>query len=101
MANQKILAQKKGVIEEERFKAQLQRLRETAHDLNQPLMTLLSNIDLMGMDKDNPEKHAQYVEKIEQAGHRIANTVKKIQSICDYDTNPYLFDSPVRDLDKK
>jgi hypothetical protein len=64
-------------------------------------MTLLSNIDLMGMDKDNPEKHAQYVEKIEQAGHRIANTVKKIQSICDYDTNPYLFDSSVKGLDKK
>jgi signal transduction histidine kinase len=101
LANQKILAQKKEVIEEEQFRAQLQMLRETAHDLNQPLMTLLSNIDLMGMDKDNPEKHAQYVEKIEQAGHRIANTVKKIQSICDHDTNPYLFDSSVKGLDKK
>lgn len=101
MANQKILAQKKEVIEEEQFRAQLQMLRETAHDLNQPLMTLLSNIDLMGMDKDNPEKHAQYVEKIEQAGRRIANTVKKIQRICDHDTNPYLFDSSVKGLDKK
>ena len=101
MANQKILQHKKVVTEEERFEAQLQMLRETAHDLNQPLMTLLSNIDLMGMDKDNPEKHAQYVEKIELAGRRIADTVKKIQSICDYDTNPYLFYSPIRDTDKR
>ena len=101
MANQKILQHKKAVTEEEQFRTQLQMLRETAHDLNQPLMTLLSNIDLMGMDKDNPEKHAQYVEKIEQAGRRIADTVKKIQSICYYDTNPYLFDSPIRDPDKR
>jgi signal transduction histidine kinase len=101
LAHQKILQHKKVVTEEEQFRAQLQMLKEAAHDLNQPLMTLLSNIDLMGMDKDNPEKHAQYVEKIEKAGLRIANTVKKIQSICDYDTNPYLFDSPTGGLDKR
>ena len=101
MANQKILQHKKAVTEEEQFKARLQMARETAHELNQPLTTLLSNISLMGMNKDSPEKHAHYVEKIEQAGLRIANTVKKIQSICDYDTNPYLFDSPIRDLDKR
>jgi len=101
LAHQKILQHKKAVTDEEQFRAQLQMLRETAHELNQPLMTLLSSIDLMRMDKDDPEKHAQYVEKIEKAGLRIANTVKKIQSICDYDTNPYLFDSTIRDLDKR
>ncbi|UCF56740.1 MAG: hypothetical protein JSW15_11825 [Deltaproteobacteria bacterium] len=100
LANRKILEQEKVVIEEEQLKALLQMVRETAHELNQPLMALLSNIDLMGMDNDNSEKHAQYVEKIEKAGLRIANTVKKIQTICDYETNLYLINSPIKSLDK-
>jgi len=100
LANHKILEQQELVIEEDRLKVLLEMTRATAHELNQPLMTLLCNIDLMGMDTGNPKKHAQYVDKIEKAGLRIADVVKKIQSICHYETNPNPSNSLVKGLDK-
>jgi len=101
LANHKILEQQKPVIEEDRLKVLLEMARATAHELNQPLMTLLCNIDLMGMDRENPKKQAQYVYKIEKAGLRIADIVKKIQGICHYEPNPNPSNSLVKGLDKR
>ncbi len=80
-ANKKILEQQRAVIEEERLKLLLQMAGTTAHELNQPLMTLLGNIELLGMNENNPEKIKNYIKKIEQAGQRISGIVKKIQTI--------------------
>lgn len=80
-ANRRIMAQQKALIEEERLKVMLQMAGATAHELNQPLASLMGFIDLFEMDKDNPEKVTVYLDKIRSAGHRIANIVKKIQSI--------------------
>ncbi|MBW2609389.1 MAG: response regulator [Deltaproteobacteria bacterium] len=89
-ANKKILEQQKAVIEEERLKVLLQMAGATAHDLNQPLMALLGNIELMVMNKDKPEKLYQHLSRVEEAGTRISEIVKKIQGIHNYETIPYL-----------
>ncbi len=80
-ANQKILEQQKAVIEEERMKVLLQIAGSTAHELNQPLMGLLGNIELMTMNKHNQEKLFRHIDRIEVAGKRISEIVKKIQSM--------------------
>ncbi len=79
-ANEKITLQQRAVIEEERLKVLLQMAGATAHELNQPLMTLLGNIELMQM-VDDPEKTSRYMAKIREAGEGISATVKKIQKI--------------------
>lgn len=71
-ANEKILKQQKAVIEEERLKVLLQMAGATAHELNQPLMALLGNIELMEMNDDIPEKLAKYTTRIKEAGVRIS-----------------------------
>ncbi len=101
MANQTILDQQKSVIEEERLKVLLQMAGATAHALNQPLATLLGNIELMRIKKDDPEKLAQYMRRIEETGERIALIVKKIQDIRHAETRPYADGSTIISLDQK
>ena len=100
-ANKKILEQQKSVIEEERLKVLLQIAGATAHELNQPLMALLGHIELMGLNKDKPEKLTQHIVRIEEAGRRIADIVKKIQTIQHDETDLHQTESSITDLDQE
>lgn len=87
-ANDRIVEQQKALIEEERLKVLLQMAGATAHELTQPLGTLMGYIDLLDMDKDDPATTAVYVEKMKDAGHRIARIVQKIQNIRPEQADP-------------
>jgi len=100
-ANRQIIEQQKAIIEEERLKVLLQMAGATAHELNQPLMALLGYIELMGMDRDNPANMAKYSGKIEEAGRRIAEIVKKIQTIRHDDVKRYAGETTILNLDKR
>lgn len=100
-ANQEILKQEKTVIEEERLKVLHQMAGATAHELNQPLMVLLGNIELMTMNKENSDKMMHYVTKIEEAGQRISQVVRKIQTIHHVETRPYFGETSIVKLDQK
>jgi len=80
-ANQKIIEQQKAVIEEERLKVLLQMAGATAHELNQPVMSLLGNIELMALSLDDPQQVNERISLIEESGQRIAGIVKKFQDI--------------------
>jgi len=99
-ANKEILEQQKALIEEERLKVLLEMAGATAHELNQPLMALLANTELIGMNKYNPEEMAQNMTKIEEAGQRIADIVKNIQTMRHYETKPYL-DTSIINIDQR
>jgi two-component system cell cycle response regulator len=94
-ANHKILEQQRLVIEQERLMAVLQLAGATAHELNQPLMVLLGNIELMKMRNESPE---QYIDLIEKAGQRISDIVKKYQNLRRYEARPYAGDSLIINL---
>lgn len=100
-ANQKMRDQQKAILEEERLKVLLQMAGATAHDLNQPLMTLLGNIELMRMNRDEPEKILLYLDRLEKAGQRIFETVKKIQEIRYYEVKPYFDQTTIINLDQQ
>jgi len=89
-ANQKIIEQHKSVIEEERLKVLLQMAGATAHELNQPLTGLLGYIELLRLNSENPVKMNQYMDRIQEAGMRISDIVKKIQYVRHYENRPYL-----------
>jgi len=99
-ANQKILEQQKELIDEERLKVLLQMAGATAHELNQPLMVLLGNIELLEMYKSDPEKLSDCVAAIEDAGNRISDIVKKIQTIRNYETKAYPDGSEIISIDQ-
>ncbi len=98
-ANRQIIEQQKAIIEEERLKVLLQMAGATAHELNQPLMALLGYIELMAMDRDNPKKIRKYSEQIEEAGLRIAEIVRKIQTIRHDEVQPYAGETTILNLD--
>jgi len=100
-ANQKILEQQKSVIEEERLKVLFQIAGATAHELNQPLTTLLGNIDLIRMKKEVPEDIAGYFERIEKSGENIDAIIKKIQNIRYYEIKPYYGSTSIINIDQK
>ena len=100
-ANHMILEQQRSVIEEERLKVLLQMAGATAHEINQPLVGLLGNIEMMDLHKDNPEKLAVNMARIKEAGQRIADIVKKIQTIRRHDTIPYPGGISIINLDQR
>ena len=85
-SNKKILDQQRAVIEEERLKVLLQMAGATAHELNQPLTGLLGSVELLQMEQDNPEKVKTHIARIDAAGKRISEIVKKIQNLHQVDT---------------
>ncbi|NVL90811.1 MAG: diguanylate cyclase [Desulfobacterales bacterium] len=104
-ANQQILEQQKLFVEEERLKVLIQMAGAAAHELNQPLTSLLISIDLMRAHKDDPEKLSKHMDRIEGAGERISDIVKKIRTIRRDETKPYVdicsiinFDQEIRVL---
>ena len=80
-ANLKIIKQQKTLIEEERIKVLLQMAGAKAHELNQPLMALLGGIELIQMDRESPDKLAHHIQFVKEAGDRIAEVVKNIQTM--------------------
>jgi len=101
LANQKILEQQKAVIEEERLKLLLQIAGATAHELNQPLMILLGNIELMRLNMHDSTKLEHSLAAVEEAGQRIADIIQKIRTIRHDEVKPYLGDSAIVNFDQE
>jgi len=80
-ANIKIIDQQKALVEEERLKVLLQMAGTTAHELNQPLMILLGNIELLELVKADHQKVLNLIPRIQKAAETISTVVKKIQNI--------------------
>ncbi len=99
-SNRKILEQRKSVIEEERLKVLLEMAGATAHELNQPLMTLLGNIELMELAWENRETAAECLESIKESGMRISRVTKKIGTIRRYDVKDYGHHTRIINLDQ-
>ncbi len=88
-ANQKILEQQEELMEEERLKVLLEMAGATAHELNQPLMSLLASIELIEICQGDPKKMTKHLTRIKEAGQRIAEVSRKIDKIRHYDIKPH------------
>ena len=100
-ANRKILEQQESLIEEERLKALLQMAGASAHELNQPLMALLGNIELIRMLENDPVQIKRRLDNIETSGRRIADIVRKIQNIRRSDVKAYPGGASILNLDQE
>jgi two-component system cell cycle response regulator len=98
--NRQIREQQKSMIEEERLKVLLQMAGATAHELNQPLMVLMGNVQLMEMDGEVPPRLTERVAKITGAANRISEIVKKIQTIRHDEPKAYAGGKTILNLDQ-
>lgn len=87
-ANEKILEQQEDLIEEERLKVLLQMSGANAQKLNQPLASLLDNVELMEKYSDNREKTVECISRIKESGRKISDIANKIRTINYSDPMP-------------
>ncbi len=99
-ANRKIIEHQKSRVKEERLKVLLQMAGATAHELNQPLMSLFGNIDLLRMTQNEPDKWMSRLDNIEADVQRMADIIRKILTIGNDDVVPYPGGSSIIDLDQ-
>ncbi len=92
-ANERILEQQAALIEEERLKVLLQMAGATAQDLNQPLASLLEDIELIGKIKDIPEKTVECITRMKISGQKISAITRKIKTIHYSEPIPSDYDS--------
>lgn len=98
--NRKIREQQESVIEEERLKMLLQMAGATAHELNQPLMALMGNIQLLEMDATLPAPLAGRVKKITAAANRISAIVQKMQTLRHEEPKPQVSSKTILHLEQ-
>jgi PAS domain S-box-containing protein len=72
----------------------------TAHELNQPLTSVMGCIELLNrrMGPDNPHQHT--LDTIVREAERMAEIVRKIGKITRYETKAYVGSTQILDLDK-
>ena len=99
--NKQIKEQQESVIEEERLKVLLQMAGATAHELNQPLMVLMGNVQLLEMETEVPDAITGRIGKITEAANRIAEIVKKIQTLRHDETKVYAGGKAILNLDQQ
>ncbi|MBC8548237.1 MAG: diguanylate cyclase [Candidatus Brocadiales bacterium] len=80
-ANARILEQQEALIEEERLKVLLQMAGAKAQELNQPLASLLEDIELVGKNIDNHAKTVECINRMKVSGQKISNIAKKIKTL--------------------
>lgn len=91
------------VLEERIKREKLQSAVETAgalcHELNQPLQVLLGRVEMM-LKRNNQEAEQRHLNSIEHEVVRMMETTKKLQNITRYETQPYLEESRIMDIDR-
>ncbi|MCG8565658.1 MAG: diguanylate cyclase [Desulfobacterales bacterium] len=85
-ANKQILKHQKHLIEEERVKVVLEMAGAAAHELSQPLMILLGNVDLLMMDAREKGYDTKALDQIKYAGDRLSDIVRRIQKMDHQET---------------
>jgi PAS domain S-box-containing protein len=72
----------------------------TAHELNQPLTSVMGYAELLLKRMGSDDGHRRPVEIIQREAERMAEIVRKIGKITRYETKPYVGGTQILDLDK-
>ncbi|MHC4455149.1 MAG: response regulator [Planctomycetota bacterium] len=92
-ATEKIIEQQEDLIEEERLKVLLQMAGAKALELNQPLASLLEDVELLGKVSDNPDRISECLSNIKTSGRKISDITRKISAIHYNEPLPTYYDS--------
>ncbi len=86
-------------LEDTEKQAMLSTLAGTmAHELNQPLMSILGYTELLQRPNLPPEKLERGIRTIAQEANRMADIVKKIGNLTRYETRNYVGQATILDL---
>lgn len=69
-----------------------------AHELNQPLTSLLAYVELLQAAQTDPERTQRALDTIAEQAQRLADLVNKLSSITQYRTRGYIGDERIIDF---
>ncbi len=96
---QRVIELQEALIKAERYHVLTQAAGAAAHEINQPLTTLLGTADLMLMKLPKDDPNRETFETFQKAGERIRDIVKKMQTLRDIVTRPYIQGVEIIDFD--
>jgi len=88
------------LIEAEKSKVVVEMAGATAHELNQPLTTILGLIQLIEQNPDDEQSLHQDLKRIADAAWDMAEIVRKIGQITHYETKQYVTGMQIIDIDR-
>ena len=97
ITNRKNMVQRQ--MEQEKMMGVLETAGTVCHELNQPLQTILGQVDLLLMSLHD-EKSKNRMEIIGREAERIAGITHKLQRLTRHEITDYLGGTPIIDLDK-
>ena len=98
MENELTTAQKKLEMSE-RQAAVMELAGAAAHELTQPLTTIMGSAELLRLKLPYEEKYDKLLDRIVRQSERMAELLAKIGQITRYETKPYLEKTNIIDLD--
>lgn len=89
------------LMEKEKLAAICEIAGAAAHEINQPLTVIIGNIDLLLSEKRTDEaKMRKVLDTINKAAKELASIVKKMAKIKRYETESYVGNVKIVDIDK-
>lgn len=86
-------------IEREKLQSAVETAGALCHELNQPLQVLLGRVEMM-LKRNDQQVEQRHLDSIEHEVVRMMETTKKLQRITRYETQPYLEESRIMDIDR-
>ncbi|HUT84076.1 MAG TPA: PAS domain S-box protein [Thermodesulfobacteriota bacterium] len=87
-------------VEKEKLSALMELAGATAHELNQPLTTILGATEILIRKASEKDPQLKQLSLIAKETQRLSSMIKKIRKVIRYETKPYLDDLRIIDLDK-
>jgi|GEM_PF-398311 len=88
------------LIQSEKRSAVIELAGAAAHELNQPIQSMLAAVGLVKKKKPDDPKLANTIETMESELDRLAEIVRKIGRITSYETKEYMGTTQILDIDK-
>ena len=89
-----------AIQEAERAHVVAQTAAAAAHEINQPLTAIIGNSELLLIQlEDLDEKYRNLIQSVVDAGQRISEIVKQMDSVKQYVTKPYIIGKNIVDFD--
>jgi len=87
------------LVESEKRAAAVAVAGATAHELNQPLTSVMGIVEILRMDEQLPEKVQDRMERAYVQLDRMAEIVRNLSQVTGYETKPYTDGQRILDLD--